>query len=463
MTAFRLRSIVFIGYKLLSKGSLTIKYACISITVLITTLVYTAQLFAWGPLGHQLVGDVAERHITDKTREALKELLSDDRTLGDVANWADSIKGERPETRPWHYANVEEGAEAFELERDCGEQSCVVEQVNLNLEVLRDPEATHAAKVEALFFLVHFVGDVHQPLHIGRASDRGGNDIEITFNRRKTNLHSLWDTGLLVHTGLGRDEYLNELLRLYGGGNKSMWQKSLDPVEWATESWKLANTHAYLVPKSGRLGSAYYGRNIKVVNERLVMAGVRLAAVLNELYDPDTGAFHKLNPDVKRVVYVIDASGSMIDSLPFCIRELKRSIAGLTEDQQFTVIVFQGGATTKLPPRGLSNNPTSEATQKRFTEWIDGIVPKGHGVPVPALEEALRYRPDVIFLLSDDGAFATDTPDKQAALLREIDSINTRGVPISTVKWMYPGNETVQGTLEMVAEHTGGQFRYIRP
>jgi len=96
---------------------------------IVLVLLFASQAFAWGQLGHQLVGEVAEQYLTDKTREALGELLSDERGLGDVANWADSIKGERPETRPWHYANVKEGAGAIDLERDCGEQSCVVERV----------------------------------------------------------------------------------------------------------------------------------------------------------------------------------------------------------------------------------------------------------------------------------------------------------------------------------------------
>lgn len=155
----------------------------------------------------------------------------------------------------------------------------MVEQVSLNLGVLRDPEATHATKVEALFFLVHFVGDVHQPMHLGRASDRGGNSIQVTFNGRKTNLHSLWDTGLLVHTELSHEEYLQGLIRQTrsNAGDRLSWARELDPVVWANESHRLAHSNAYVVPKNGRIGDAYYRRNIRVVNERLAMTGVRLA------------------------------------------------------------------------------------------------------------------------------------------------------------------------------------------
>jgi hypothetical protein len=251
------------------------------IALLVICLI-TPQAHGWGRLGHELVGDVAQRHLTPKTKAAVAELLGD-RTLADVAFWADTIKGQRPETRSWHYANAEEGAEAYDLERDCpGERSCVVEQINLDLAVLRDPETTYAAKVETLMFLVHFVGDIHQPLHLGRASDRGGNSIRVEFNRKKTNLHSLWDSGLMNHTKLDRGKYLKGLMGLA----RKMEPDSLDPVDWATGSLKLAYSNAYAIPKDGKLGDEYYGRNISVVNQRLAIAGLRLAAVLNDLYDP---------------------------------------------------------------------------------------------------------------------------------------------------------------------------------
>jgi nuclease S1 len=130
-------------------------------------------------------------------------------------------------------------------------------------------------------FLIHFVGDIHQPLHLGRASDRGGNSITVTFNRKKTNLHSLWDSGLINYTKLDRGKYLKGLIGLA----RKMEPGSLDPVEWATGSLKLAYSNAYLIPKDGKLGDAYYGRNISVVNQQLAIAGVRLAAVLNDLFD----------------------------------------------------------------------------------------------------------------------------------------------------------------------------------
>ena len=252
---------------------------------LVLTLLLPSLAFGWGARGHELIGDVAEQHLTPKTKAAVEELLGD-RTLADVSIWADDIKGQRPETRPWHYANAEEGAESFDLERDCGDQSCVVEQINLDVAILRDPEATYAAKVETLMFLVHFVGDIHQPLHLGRASDRGGNGIQVTFSGSKTNLHRLWDSELINHTKLNRDKYLAGLTRLTLGGKADTWKQSLDPVDWANESLRLAHTNAYAIPKNGRLGDTYYRRNIQVVNERLAMAGVRLAVVLNTIFDP---------------------------------------------------------------------------------------------------------------------------------------------------------------------------------
>lgn len=435
---------------------------------LLVLLALASPTFGWGQLGHQLVGDVAEQYLTDKTREALRELLSDDRTLSDVANWADTIKGQRPETRPWHYANVEEGADAFVMERDCGDKSCVVEQVNLDLEVLRDPESTHAAKVEALFFLVHFVGDIHQPLHLGLAADRGGNDIQVTFDGKKTNLHSLWDTGLLVHTGLDREEYLNGLLRLSGGGKKADWQRSLDTSVWATESWQLANTHAYLVPKSGRLGSAYYGRNIKVVNDRLAAAGVRLATLLNELYDPTEAVFIPPTEDVDRIVYVFGVPNTNEHIVRFRNTKLFQAINALKEDQHFTAIFYKDGQLLEPPPRGVSGKPATERVKKRVQKWISPGA--GHlkphsskADPMAVLRQAFRYKPDLIYLWLGDSRSMAPTDDELAVLLNEIDRLNKSEAAINTLEWSLhiPSGINRQPTVaESIAEHTGGQHRF---
>ena len=150
--------------------------------------------------------------------------------------------------------------------------------------VLRDKKASRPKKIEALKFLVHFVGDVHQPLHLGNARDKGGNDIEVTFFENRTNLHKVWDSGLIRRTKKGWPEYAKDLAGTITAQQLDEWN-TLDPAAWATESYRLTVSNAYAIPKDGRISQAYFDKNIPVVNERLTMAGVRLAALLNTVFD----------------------------------------------------------------------------------------------------------------------------------------------------------------------------------
>ena len=154
--------------------------------------------------------------------------------------------------------------------------------------MLQSEDATASEKTDALKFLVHFVGDVHQPLHVSRAKDKGGNDIKVEFFHNRTNLHRLWDSGLTRRTKKSWSVYAAELQQAITHEQLKAWS-STDPVEWATESYRLALSHAYAIPGDGQLGQAYFDRCIPVVNQRLAMAGVRLAVVLNRIFADGAG------------------------------------------------------------------------------------------------------------------------------------------------------------------------------
>lgn len=313
-----------------------------------------------------------------------------------------------------------------------------------------------------MFFLVHFVGDVHQPLHLGRASDRGGNDIEVTFNHKKTNLHSLWDTGLLVHTGLSRDEYLAGLNRMVKPAAKAEWLDSLDPVDWATESHVLAHSYAYVVPKNGKVSDAYYRRNIIVVDERLAAAGIRLAAVLNNIYDPQVPLFASVPEDVKEIVFAMGIPHMNKPTVKYRYLELCRAIDDLHEDQYFTVIFYQKDRQLEPPPPGLSRRPATDNNKSRVKAWLDpengNIKPLTKPDPMQTLRQALRYKPDVIHLWTDKMS-DLDVPE----LLGEIDRLNESNAIINTIQWSMVPKEASRrepGTPELIAEHTGGQHRF---
>ncbi len=238
----------------------------------------------WGRDGHRITAQIAAGRLSPAARAAV-EVLLDGAAMSDVANWADEIRDD-PSYRwsaPLHYADLPAGEDRFILARDCPAKGCVVSAVIRFDEVLRRPDATAAEKNEALKFLIHFVADAHQPMHVARARDRGGNDVRVKFLGKPLNLHQVWDFALLEAAGKPWPEYTRDLEAGLTAERVARWT-STDPLVWANESYRLAVEHAYAIPDDGRLGRDYFERNIRIVNERLAMAGVRLAVMLNAIF-----------------------------------------------------------------------------------------------------------------------------------------------------------------------------------
>lgn len=258
---------------------------------------------AWGPSGHRIVAMVAMKHVSDQTRQKIKAILGDE-TLADVANWADDVREERPNTEPWHFVNLpHHNNSVFSRARDCraaddGGPGCVVTAIETFAAVLRNPSSSADERAEALKFIVHFVGDLHQPLHVSFADDRGGNNIKVKFFGRDSKLHRVWDSGIIGRAGLSDIDFEDELeseledwsAAEFGVTGTTQAQKiarikagTLD--DWTKQSFRLAVTNAYdSVPRNGsaRLGQPYYEANWKVVDIQLIRAGLRLARILDE-------------------------------------------------------------------------------------------------------------------------------------------------------------------------------------
>lgn len=251
--------------------------------------------FAWGPLGHRVVADVARHHLTPAARRELILLLGTD-DLASVSTWADEIRNERPETFGWHFVDIPWDASGFSADRDClrpgarhplgfsDHQNCVVERITLFSHTLTDRRQPKSERLDALRFLVHLVADVHQPMHaIGEA--RGGNDIEVLeFGRarcgsRPCNLHSLWDVGLIEHNRPSEHELAENVERLIARSRLDTLPEGT-PADWANASFHLAH-EVWL--RSGELGGdEYYRRNIDVADWQLALAAIRLAMLLND-------------------------------------------------------------------------------------------------------------------------------------------------------------------------------------
>jgi hypothetical protein len=266
---------------------------CAAIFVFLSLI--SARALAWGPEGHRIVADIAETQLSPIARREVKKLLGND-DLAAIAVWADEIRGERPETYGWHFVDIPMDASGFSEQRDCfrpdekhpdtlqDHHNCVVDRINIFQRVLADNSAPRQDRIEALKFLVHFVGDVHQPMHaIGEA--RGGNDVHVSefgstqCGRSPCNLHLAWDTGLIKHAGISEERYvarLNELI----ASRKLTVQAAGTPAEWVNESFLLAKK--IWLNEGGAVDETYFENDIGIVNRRLALAGIRLAREINE-------------------------------------------------------------------------------------------------------------------------------------------------------------------------------------
>jgi len=259
-------------------------------------LLLPASLFAWGVDGHQIVCLIAEERLTPAAKAGVRKLLGPDFNMSDaeVAAWADNARREADWTAPWHYVDIPAEAAAFDARRDGHSGDNVVDQINHFANIVADSSKTDDQRQLALAYLLHFVGDIHQPMHcVDRDGDRGGN-ARLVFYRdwpRATNLHAVWDsTILLERRGTMRDlEFARQLNAKVTAEQAERWSTGT-AEDWANESHAVANKIAYAdVPPGGpppKLGDAYIARAGEAIDEQLEKGGVRLAALLNECFDP---------------------------------------------------------------------------------------------------------------------------------------------------------------------------------
>jgi len=241
--------------------------------------------WAWGRNGHRAAARLAETRLTPEARAIIRDLLDPGESLADASTWADENVGAIPGSGPWHYVNVPITAERYS-DRDC-RGVCVVSKIAEFRKILADPTAPKARRRMALRYVVHLVEDVHQPLHVGDRRDRGGNGLQVQFFRdENSNLHRVWDSGLL-REGFRNERALSEaLLDVARRPEARDWTKG-SAEDWANESLEAAR-QAYAVPGSrnqlqpgARLGREYQEANLPLAVERLAKAGLRLSEVLN--------------------------------------------------------------------------------------------------------------------------------------------------------------------------------------
>ena len=244
-------------------------------------------LTSWGFVGHRTIATIAENHLTPKAKAGIHNLLGDT-AIADVASWADQVRSSDPHYKyasPWHYLEFTMGMNYQDFSThvlSMGPDNVYGAILKCEYD-LKSDTTTKQNRIIALKFLVHFIGDCHQPMHLSKAADKGGNTVQLQFDGNGTNLHGLWDSGLINKEGKTYDQ----MARDYDAATPAQirqWQRDA-PMQWIFESYEAAGKIYVDFDKSGnKLGDAYYNENIPLVRQRIEMAGIRLAGVLNDIF-----------------------------------------------------------------------------------------------------------------------------------------------------------------------------------
>ena len=257
------------------------KFSAIAILFTMST-----SALAWGQDGHRIIGQIAKERVSGRTAAAIEQILGEE-DLAEASTWADEERSNpatfwQTEAGPYHYVTVPIGTTLDAVESpDEGDGLTALRRFT---QTVRSADAPPDEKALALRFIVHIVGDLHQPLHAGNGSDRGGNDIDVLWFGQETNLHSVWDTRMLEGQNLSYSEYAEWLGRDIEPNETIDWWQP-DPLIWIKESTDIRDT---IYPQSGenvaRLGYAYQYQHLPTAERRLQQGGVRLAAYLYWLF-----------------------------------------------------------------------------------------------------------------------------------------------------------------------------------
>lgn len=254
---------------------------------LLLVSLFATNALAWGPAGHRITARLAQDKLSDATEQKVRAILGQ-RWMSDVANlpdgWWHDNDGARF-TQHWHYVNTPISEEAYDAARDCPGDQCVIEQLNDLSAVLSDPNASGEAKKEALIYVIHFVGDIHQPFHNGSGildgqSDRGGNRINVRFDGGTRNLHSVWDGGLIGKRALSIADWVDYLKDEVLPGLDEAAASGGTPADWSNESHSIGQEQR--VENNTTLSDEYVRNAQPIIDDRLAKGALRLAKLIED-------------------------------------------------------------------------------------------------------------------------------------------------------------------------------------
>ncbi len=257
------------------------KFFIIGLTALISVNISANNLNDWGPEGHRTTGEIAQKYLKKCVKRKIKKILQGE-SLAFVSTYADDIKSDKKHDmyKPWHYVNMPFNTLYKNAEKNpkgdliVGIQHCI--------KVLKDKTSTNNDKRFFLKMLIHLIGDMHQPLHIGRKKDLGGNKIQIQWHNKGTNLHHVWDEDLIDKWGMSYTELADNSKTLTKQEIKNIQKGTV--IDWLQETHKLTPVVYNSVKKGNKLGYRYSYLFFPVVREQLQKGGIRLAKVLNDIF-----------------------------------------------------------------------------------------------------------------------------------------------------------------------------------
>ncbi|MGQ0813727.1 MAG: S1/P1 nuclease [Gemmatimonadota bacterium] len=244
----------------------------------------------WGGDGHRILCGIAWQRLTPEARALATRLLgsNDEKVFVAACVWADEVRADRPETYNYHFINIPAGVSGMDMTRDCAPpKRCAPWAIVHYGRILADVKADRNARTEALKWVLHFVGDLHQPLHAGRPEDLGGNRVFVDFfgdsgrPDRRNNLHSVWDSQMLHRAGHQWPAASRQLSAELSADETRGWE-TLNVTAWTNESYRLCEAFVYgKLRTDGRIRNGYFEPGLGYAEVQLMKGGVRLAHLIN--------------------------------------------------------------------------------------------------------------------------------------------------------------------------------------
>ena len=250
-----------------------------NLLIILLIILINSSAHSWGATGHRAVGLIAERNLTPAAKKKLQKILAGE-SLAMASNWMDDVRSDTAYRKmtDWHWVTIETGKHYSESPKNPnGDIIMTLERI---IRELKSKKVTGTQEAEYVKILLHLVGDIHQPLHVGCCDDRGGNQVKVKWHGKNTDLHSVWDSEIIDGTKLSYTELADAII-LPSKERLTELQKA-GVHDWANESMGL-RTQVYAIGE-GNLGYRYSYINFPIVTKRILEAGIRLAGILNSIY-----------------------------------------------------------------------------------------------------------------------------------------------------------------------------------